>query len=124
MPRRTMTTTCVVGAGRLARSLIPLLGPAGFKVTAIVARRLASARSAGRSVRKVRATTSLRIGVDRARLVLLAIPDGAIEGAASRLASLPAIDWSERIVLHHAGSLGPKALAHRINSRGMCACGM
>ena len=103
-------TTAVIGAGRLARALLPLLGPAGYPVVAVAARRSAAARAAARGLARVRATTSLRGAVEDARLVLLAVPDAAVRGGARTIAAPPGFDWSGRTVLHHAGALGVEPL--------------
>jgi predicted short-subunit dehydrogenase-like oxidoreductase (DUF2520 family) len=102
--------TTVVGTGRLARSLVPLLRPAGHPVVAVVGRRLSAARSVCRHARRARATTSPRVGVGLGRLILLAVPDRAIGAVATKLASLSDVDWKRRSVLHHAGALGCEPL--------------
>ena len=61
--KTTGLATAVIGAGRLARSMLPLLGPAGYPVVAVAARRLASARAACRQLPGAGATTSLRTAV-------------------------------------------------------------
>ena len=106
MGRAPAVPTAVIGCGRLARSLIPLLGPAGYRVVTVLGRRLGAARSATRAVPSARATTSAGIAVEPAQLVLLAVADRAIPEVADRLAVLPKIDWKRRTVLHHAGALG------------------
>jgi predicted short-subunit dehydrogenase-like oxidoreductase (DUF2520 family) len=93
MARARPTPTAVIGAGRLARALLPLLGPAGHPVVAVADGRRARAADVG-----------------AARLVLLAVPDRAIAEVAARLARR-AIDWRGRVVLHHAGALGLSPLA-------------
>jgi len=110
MGRAPAVPTAVIGCGRLARSLIPLLGPAGYPVVTVAGRRLTAARSATRGVRGARATTSARIAVVPAQLVLLAVADRAIPELVDRLAALPNIDWKRRTVLHHAGALGLEPL--------------
>jgi predicted short-subunit dehydrogenase-like oxidoreductase (DUF2520 family) len=42
--------------------------------------------------------------------VLLAVPDREIAPTARRLAALRSVDWSRRVVLHHAGARGPGEL--------------
>ena len=103
--------TAVIGTGRLSRALVPLLPRAGHPVVAVWGRRLHAAREVlgGRS--RARATTSLRGAVMPARLVLLAVADRAVPLLVRRLAELDGIDWRERVVLHHAGALGPEPLA-------------
>jgi len=102
--------TTVVGTGRLARSLVPLLPGAGHPVVAVVGRGLAAARRAARGAPRARATTSLAVGVARAELILLAVADRTLPAVARRLAALDDVDWKRRAVLHHAGALGPEAL--------------
>ena len=106
MGRAPAVPTAVIGCGRLARSLIPLLGPSGYRVVTVLGRRLGAARSAARGVASARATTSAAIAVEPAQLVLLAVADRAISEVVDRLAVLPQIDWKRRTVLHHAGALG------------------
>lgn len=110
MGRPSEIATTVVGTGRLARSLVPLLRPAGHPVVAVVGRRMSAARSLCRHARRARATTSLRTGVARGRLILLAVPDRTIGELARKLASLDDVDWKRRTVLHHAGALGCEPL--------------
>jgi predicted short-subunit dehydrogenase-like oxidoreductase (DUF2520 family) len=105
------TPTAVIGAGRLARALLPLLGPAGHPVVAVASRRIAAARSAARSSPGAIACARPAEAADRARLVLLAVPDAAIAGVARDLARNGARDWRGRTVLHHAGALGLEPLA-------------
>jgi len=111
MGRSTGLDTGIVGAGRLARALAPLLGPAGYPLRAVAARRLAAARSVCRVSPGARATTSPRVAAAHSRLILLAVPDRAIAATARLLSKAPRIEWEDRIVLHHAGALGTEPLA-------------
>jgi len=114
MSRRRMPPVAVVGAGRLASALAPLIAEAGYPVVAIAARRSASARKLARRIPGARATVRLARAIEDARIVLLAVRDDVISDVASELAGLEEIPWSSYVVLHHAGSLGPgplKALA-------------
>jgi len=111
MDHRDRPTTTVIGAGRLSRAFLPLMAAAGYPIAAVFARRPAAARAACRGIAGARATTNLASAADNARLVLIAVPDRAIEDVAERLARLPALDWKRRVVLHHAGALGCEPLA-------------
>jgi predicted short-subunit dehydrogenase-like oxidoreductase (DUF2520 family) len=88
----------IVGNGKLARALRPAL------------------RAAGHPVRSVASRPPTRQGAGGARtvgdatIVLLAVPDSALPEVAQRLAR-EEVDWSKRVVLHHAGALGPGPLA-------------
>jgi predicted short-subunit dehydrogenase-like oxidoreductase (DUF2520 family) len=102
------TPTLVVGAGRLARALVPLLPDAGYPVVAVAAPRLARARAVARTA-SARATTRAQEFAHEASLVLLAVPDGEIARAAGDLARATR-GW-DGVALHHAGALGVEPLA-------------
>lgn len=99
MPRVVRPQTVIVGAGRLARALKPLLATHGYRPRTVAARR--AGRTAAAPARSV----------GDAELILLAVPDRAIAEVAGRLAKGIESDWSGRVVLHHAGSLGTEPLA-------------
>ena len=102
--------TVLIGTGRLARALGPLLVERGYPVVAVVGRRSSAARSVARTIPGASGSTSLRRSVSGAGLILLAIPDREIEPLARRLAHTKNLNWSNKVVLHHAGSLGPEVL--------------
>lgn len=111
MSRRTPRGVALIGAGRLARALARALPAAGRRVLALASRRTASARrlaaelaSATRVVEPARALRS-------APLILLAVPDDAIAPLAEHLAKAAGPGLERRVVLHHAGRLGPEVLA-------------
>jgi len=108
--RPARPATCFVGAGRLTRALLPLLDRAGYRVAWVAARRLASARSACRGVDGVRVTRDPARAAQDAGLLLLAVPDRAVAALARELSGAVRGGWSRRVVLHHAGALGPEVL--------------
>jgi predicted short-subunit dehydrogenase-like oxidoreductase (DUF2520 family) len=110
----------LIGAGRLGTTFARLLAGRGYRLGAIVAKRLASARRAVAAAGAGRATTSLRRGIDGARLVLLAVPDRSVFTLAVSLA--PLRRWEGRTVLHTAGSLGPEALAPLADAGAAVGC--
>jgi len=103
-------STVLIGTGRLARALGPLLVERGYPVVAVVGRRSSAARSVARTIPGASGSTSLHRSVSRAGLILLAIPDREIEPLARRLARTKNLNWSNKVVLHHAGSLGLEVL--------------
>jgi len=109
--RRTPVPVTVLGAGHFARAVLPLLEDAGYPVFAVVAPRIAAARRTARLAPGARATTRPAVALRGAAMVLLAVPDREIAPLSARLAAIPGIAWRERLVLHHAGSLGIEALA-------------
>jgi len=111
MARSKRIPTTIVGTGKLARSLAPLLDRAGYPIAAIVGRTRRAAVAVCDSTRRAHPTTSPRVGAERGLLILIAVSDRAIETVARKLAAARGIDWSERTVMHHAGALGPEPLA-------------
>jgi predicted short-subunit dehydrogenase-like oxidoreductase (DUF2520 family) len=89
--KRPLETT-VIGKGKLAHAMLPLLPAAGYPLLAV----------AGRGDDIVDA-------VRGARLVLLAVPDTALTDVAATLAGADQ-GWKGRTVLHHAGALGLEPL--------------
>jgi len=107
MTRRAVRPqTVLIGTGRLSRALGPLLAECGYPVVAVVGRRSSAARSVARTIPGASASTSPERSAPRAALILLAVPDREIAPVARRLAFTKGVDWSGKIVLHHAGSLG------------------
>jgi predicted short-subunit dehydrogenase-like oxidoreductase (DUF2520 family) len=102
--------TAVIGSGRLARALLPLLAESGYRIVAVAAR---SKRSAARAIpagSRALPTADAAEAVAGADLVLLAVPDREIAGVARLLAKSGDSRWRSRTVLHHAGALGPEPL--------------
>jgi predicted short-subunit dehydrogenase-like oxidoreductase (DUF2520 family) len=110
MARPRQVATTLVGTGRLARALAPILADAGHPVAAIVGRTAAAARAVARLAPGARATTDPGLGAACGRLVLLAVPDRALASTAAGLAACAAVRWKERVVLHHAGAFGCEPL--------------
>jgi predicted short-subunit dehydrogenase-like oxidoreductase (DUF2520 family) len=106
MTRKGRPPTVLIGTGRLSRALGPLLQECGYPVAAVVGRRSSAARSVARTIPGASASTSPERSALRAGMILLAVPDREIASVARRLALAKGVDWSGKIVLHHAGSLG------------------
>jgi len=122
MTERKPPGVAVIGAGRLARAILPLLEGAGYPVLAVASRRLADAQRAARSVPGAKATADPVRAIEGARIVFLAVPDREIAPIASRLAREAPGPWAGRIVLHAAGRLGTaplRALARKGASTGV-----
>ena len=106
MTRASRPRTALVGTGRVARALSPLLVACGYPVVAIAGRRATSARAIARSIRGASATASPERAAREAELILLAVPDREIAPLARRLAGAGVPGWRGKTVLHHAGALG------------------
>lgn len=101
---------CVIGAGRLGRTLIRSFERS---IAVVVTSNLSSVRSASAEAgeRFVVSREIEEIDPGMVDLMWLAVPDDAIERTADRLAH--AHDWSNRIVVHSAGGRGRGVLAER-----------
>jgi predicted short-subunit dehydrogenase-like oxidoreductase (DUF2520 family) len=110
MSRPTRLATAIVGTGHLARALGPLLAERGWPIVAVVGRRPSAARALKRRIPAAMATGSIDRAARDARLLLLAVPDRAVESLAARLAASTPVEWERRVVLHHGGALGLDAL--------------
>lgn len=111
MSRATTTAVAVIGAGRLGTALVRSLAAAGHGPIAVTSRSFGAARRAAAGLPNVRAVKSATEAISSSRLILLAVPDREIGPAARALAREPELDWRGRVVLHHAGALGPDPLA-------------
>lgn len=112
----------VIGAGRLAGALLPLLEPAGYRVSAICARDIRDARRLARRLGQVEITARPDAAAASAQLVLLAVPDRSITPLAAELAQASGLSWKGRTALHHAGALGLEPL--RALARAGAAIGL
>jgi len=100
----------LVGAGRLARAFIPALRAARYPILTIADTTIAAARRACRLAPGSAPKRDAESAVPPADLILFAVPDSAIAPLASRLAENADLDLRGKIVLHHAGALGPQEL--------------
>lgn len=100
----------MIGAGRFARTIAPLLRRAGYRIAAVTSARAAPAQRLARSVR-ARACGSSADVLAHADWILLAVPDREIASVARMLAGAPPTALDGKVVLHHAGALGLEPLA-------------
>lgn len=104
-------TIAIVGAGRLGRVLARSLHRVDWKITAVVARSQASARSAVRAIGAGYALAGISSRVLHANVILIATPDDAVGEVAARLARIGGDEWRGKVVLHTSGALGDAVLA-------------
>jgi predicted short-subunit dehydrogenase-like oxidoreductase (DUF2520 family) len=108
---RGIATIGVIGCGRLGSSLALALRAAGLPVAAVADHSLAAARRLAQRVLGATALTPARL-VERCGLVVLAVPDDAIEALCMRLAFRPG-----QAVVHCSGAL-PLAVLDAAAARG------
>ena len=103
-------TLSIVGAGRVGRALGRRLRELGWRVGTVTTRSNATARAAVRMIGAGNPTDRLTRQVLTSDVVLIAAPDGAIEGVAAELARLGGSEWRGKVVLHTSGALDSTVL--------------
>ncbi len=83
----TPKTVAIIGAGRVGSSVGFLLKRAGYAVTAIAARTMASAEKAAALIGGGEPTTDALKASSKAEIVFLTTPDGAIKNVCDKIAS-------------------------------------
>ncbi len=99
----------IVGAGRLGTTLGSALARRGWQPEVIVDREARAARESRRIIGGGRASTSPAAAAKAKGLVIIAVPDGAVHGAASVLARSGG-SWAGRDVFHTSGLLPARVL--------------
>jgi predicted short-subunit dehydrogenase-like oxidoreductase (DUF2520 family) len=110
----------IVGAGRVGRVLGRRLREQGWKVHSVVTQSEATARRAVRSIGGGSAHAQLSAAVFSAPVILIAVPESAIAGVVTTLASLGAADLRGKTVLHTSGALSSDVL-ERLRALGAAA---
>ena len=99
----------LVGPGRAGQALVRLLPPDKYDIGPVLSRTLTSARRATRHMRLGFPASDLEAFTD-CRLILIAVPDDAIDAVARRLLEAP-FAWRGRVVLHTSGALDSSVLS-------------
>ena len=107
----------IVGAGRIGRALGRRLREQGWKVHSVVTQSEATARRAVRSIGGGSARAQLSAAIFSAPVILLAVPESAIAGVVTTLASFVPADLRGKTVLHTSGALSSDVL-ERLRSLG------
>jgi predicted short-subunit dehydrogenase-like oxidoreductase (DUF2520 family) len=97
-------TLCIVGAGRVGRALGRQLRGLGWRIGAVTARSLPTARAAVRVIGAGHPTNRLTRQVLDCDVIMIAPPDSAIESVAKKLAEIGGEEWRGKVVLHTSGA--------------------
>lgn len=107
---RNSEAVSIVGAGRVGRTLGRRLHELGWRVDAVTARSTSNARAAVRVIGAGSPSDRLTHEVLNSKVVLVTVPDPAIEYVANQLAQLGGEEWRGKVVLHTSGAMEPCAL--------------
>lgn len=100
----------LIGAGRLGRSLGRSLRARGWKIHAVVTTSQSSGKRAIRAIGGGRPLDRINRDIFVAPVILIAVPDSAIQHVVAQLSSYPD-ELRKRVVLHTSGALGSDVLA-------------
>jgi predicted short-subunit dehydrogenase-like oxidoreductase (DUF2520 family) len=103
-------SVAMVGAGRVGRSLGRSLHKLGWHVDSVTTRSASTARAAVRAIGAGHPEGRLTPRVLASEVVLIAVPDSAIEGVATDLAAMGGSEWDRKVALHTSGALDSTVL--------------
>jgi predicted short-subunit dehydrogenase-like oxidoreductase (DUF2520 family) len=113
----------IVGAGRVGRALGRRLREQGWKIGAVVARDVPSARKAVRFIGAGQAHAVAVRGIFASRVILITVPDDAVADVAEELARIGAEELRGKVFLHTSGALDASVLSV-LKSNGAAVGGM
>jgi predicted short-subunit dehydrogenase-like oxidoreductase (DUF2520 family) len=117
-----MTTVAIIGPGRVGTLLAVAFARASYRVVAVAGGSARARHEVSSLVAGVRPVDDLAETAARAELLVVAVPDGAIEAVVTELVVEGGLDGSHRVV-HVAGSLGLEPLRRAAAAgAGTAAC--
>jgi predicted short-subunit dehydrogenase-like oxidoreductase (DUF2520 family) len=117
-----MTTVAIIGPGRVGTLLAVAFARASYRVVAVAGGSARARHEVSSLVAGVRPVDDLSEAAARAELLVVAVPDGAIEPVVTELVVEGGLDGSHRVV-HVAGSLGLEPLRRAAAAgAGTAAC--
>lgn len=100
----------IVGAGRVGRALGRRLREAGWQITVVTARSASSAKCGARFIGGARPATGVPPTLAGSAVILVTVPDDAIESVAAELARNAREELRGKVVLHTSGAKDATAL--------------
>lgn len=117
-----MTRVAVIGPGRVGTLLATALARAGYRLTAIGGGSSSARRQVVRTVAGVRSSPTAAAACEAADLVVLAVPDDAIDVLVTDLVRVDAVRPGQRVV-HVSGAHGVEVLRRAaLCGAGTAAC--
>lgn len=113
----------IIGAGRVGRAVGRRLRGLGWKIGAVVTRNAVSARQAVRFIGAGQAYAVAVREILASRVILISVPDDAVEEVAGELVRIGAEELRGKVVLHTSGALDATALG-ALKEYGAAAGGM
>jgi predicted short-subunit dehydrogenase-like oxidoreductase (DUF2520 family) len=101
----------ILGAGRVGRAIGRRLREEGWKIGAVVTRSEPTARKAVRFIGAGQAHAAAVRSILASRVILISVPDDAVEEVAAGLACIGGEELRGKVVLHTSGALNSSVLA-------------
>jgi predicted short-subunit dehydrogenase-like oxidoreductase (DUF2520 family) len=115
LTRSMSPTISIIGAGRVGQTIAKRLHKLGWRIGAVVTRSRPSAHAAVRAVGAGTPYAALTPEALDANVILLSVPDDALENVAQKLAKFGRANIAkksqEKVVLHTSGALDHRVLA-------------
>jgi predicted short-subunit dehydrogenase-like oxidoreductase (DUF2520 family) len=110
---RRKPTLSIIGAGRMGGALALSLADKGYRIEALVARRVNHARRVSRLLEPgpIALSVSQLAALPPSQIILISTPDDVIAPVAQQLANLHMKHQGDRVVLHTSGALSSTTLA-------------
>jgi predicted short-subunit dehydrogenase-like oxidoreductase (DUF2520 family) len=103
-------TLSIVGGGRVGRAIGRRLRQLGWRIGVVTARSTSSARLATRAIGGGEPANAFTRRILTSQVILIATPDGALDGVAKALALMGGDEWQGKVVLHTSGAVDASIL--------------
>ncbi|HEY6953379.1 MAG TPA: Rossmann-like and DUF2520 domain-containing protein [Bacteroidota bacterium] len=104
-PHHRRLNISLIGAGKVGSTLAVMLRRSGHTINAVVSLSRQSARACGRLVSCKNCSDSVSAIPASTTLIIIAVPDNAVQTVAASLAGLTQLDFSRTQVCHTSGAL-------------------
>ncbi len=110
----------VIGAGKVAHTIIPLLVKKGYSVKGVISRTIKPARALAKKFKLEFSSDDINTIPPDVKVFLIMVPDNQITAAAEQLSKL-SIDFRRCLFVHTSGSEGSSALNELEKKGGLTA---
>jgi predicted short-subunit dehydrogenase-like oxidoreductase (DUF2520 family) len=116
MNKKDFFSVCIIGAGKLAWSLIPALQETGYNIESIISRDISDAKKISGKFKIKKDSDSISDLPAKCNLVLLTLPDDQLSIISAKIASLNK-KLNEKLFIHFSGVSG-SAILKKLSAKG------
>jgi predicted short-subunit dehydrogenase-like oxidoreductase (DUF2520 family) len=110
LAQRMADTLSIVGGGRVGKALGRRLHQLGWQIDVVATRSIPTARAAVRVIGAGVPADRLTRQILASDVLMITVPDGAVENVAVELAQFGGKEWRDKVVLHTSGALNASSL--------------